>query len=249
MTNNNDPDNLFLNAPGPAPWYTRKGVVHIDGFEWTDLSGRFPGHYKTALSGPDGVVLVLNMYNTVMKVNEESLLVWHQRAKYTDQISPDVHLYMISPPQMPSIESVLPEVLGRMDRNNSVIALARGYETSIRLHTDVVEEDMYAEFPDAMRVMDEVLILCSSSGAQNRKGAVVDLALMVVRPKESKYRLYPQDWFNSAGLDFGYQWVTRVVRHPRTGRIHGEGIRIPPFELNEDMCTLHEAWGTHPRSE
>jgi hypothetical protein len=55
---------------------------------------------------------------------------------------------------------------------------------------------------------------------------------------KSRYSLYPQDWFNSSNLDFGYQWVTRVVRNAETGRVHGEGFRIEPFVLDETLRQL-----------
>jgi len=74
----------------------------------------------------------------------------------------------------------------------------------------------------------------------------VDLALLVAHPRTSSYRLYSQDWFNSLDLDFGYQWVTRVARHPETGRVHGDGIRIHPFVLDDLLRGLAEKWAPYP---
>lgn len=44
---------------------------------------------------------------------------------------------------------------------------------------------------------------------------------------------YPQDWFNKGDADFGYQWITRAIRNPKTNLIEGQGIRISDFVLDE----------------
>jgi hypothetical protein len=80
------------------------------------------------------------------------------------------------------------------------------------------------------------LILCHSSAIEESpRGERSNLALLVAKPRTGIYELYPQDWFNSAGLDYGYQWVTRVARDPKSGRIHGEGFRIRPFVLDDTL--------------
>jgi len=49
---------------------------------------------------------------------------------------------------------------------------------------------------------------------------------------------YPQDWFNKSNADFGYQWITRVIRNPKTNLIEGQGIRISDFVLDETCKQL-----------
>jgi hypothetical protein len=78
--------------------------------------------------------------------------------------------------------------------------------------------------------------LCHSSGVDD--SSVADrsnLALLVARPSDGSYQLFPQDWFNHAGLDYSYQGVTRVARDRATGWIHGEGTRIDPFILDDTL--------------
>jgi hypothetical protein len=79
-------------------------------------------------------------------------------------------------------------------------------------------------FPDVMREAAELLVLAAPELDQ--------LALYVVSVANGRIEVYPQDWFNRANLDYGYQWVTRVAREPATGRIVGEGFRIEPFVLD-----------------
>jgi hypothetical protein len=80
------------------------------------------------------------------------------------------------------------------------------------------------------------VILCHSSGVEHSPVAdSSNLALLVARPADGSYEHFPQDWFNHGGLDYTYQGVTRVARDPATGRIHGEGVRIDTFVLDDTL--------------
>jgi len=106
------------------------------------------------------------------------------------------------------------------------------------LNTGVIGEDITAAFPKELQTLEELLILCNSSAVSRPEGMSAGLALLVARPRQGIFRIYPQDWFNDADLDFGYQWVTRVARDPETGRVFGEGFRIAPFELDDTLCNV-----------
>ncbi len=125
-----------------------------------------------------------------------------------------------------------------METDGTRLALSGEPAAAIDLNTGVVGEDTIAVFPKELQAIEELLILCNSSAVTRPEGMNVGLALMVARPKQGMLRIYPQDWFNFADLDFGYQWVTRVARNPSTGRVSGEGFRIDPFELDDTMCNV-----------
>ena len=84
-------------------------------------------------------------------------------------------------------------------------------------------------------------MLCRSSAAGAEGPDHSNLTLIVARPADGSYTLYPQDWFNAGGFDYGYEWVTRVARDPRTGKVHGDGIRIGPFVLDATLRHLERA--------
>jgi hypothetical protein len=58
-------------------------------------------------------------------------------------------------------------------------------------------------------------------------------SIILLKPNDNTIFNYPQDWFNMSDADFGYQWITRAIIDPGTGLIHGQGIRIGDFILNE----------------
>ena len=89
------------------------------------------------------------------------------------------------------------------------------------------------KFPNAFADVGEILVLSAPQPNQ--------LCLWIVDTRSARVSVFPQDWWNRADLDFGYQWVTRVARDPNTGKIVGEGIRIQPFVLDSSCRELEAA--------
>jgi hypothetical protein len=237
----NQSSDLFDGVPGPTPWYVRAGTTAVEGFTWQQTRGRawkdatessqLAG--KTLLVGEDGIVAVFDFENWIMRLDDSTLLVWNQ-----GKAAPSVRLVAFRPGPLPPFEADVEEIARRMHASGSRMELAVQPLASCALSATVIDEDVAAEFPQELHQLEELLILCHSPAIPKIPGMQVDLALLVARPAQGVFRLYPQDWFNAADLDFGYQWVTRVVRNPRTGHIHGEGIRIAPFELDESQRRL-----------
>jgi hypothetical protein len=57
--------------------------------------------------------------------------------------------------------------------------------------------------------------------------------MLLIKPESGWVFNYPQDWFNKSNCDFDYQWITRAIRDPKTNLIHGQGIRLSDFVLDE----------------
>ena len=247
MSDQNAPDKLFDRAPGPSPWYlipntswyTGTYSPTVDGYFWQSAElNHIAAGGKTLLVGADGPVAILNYYNYVMALNESMLLIWNQARRTTD-VSPtsSVRLLVIEPSRLRPLHNDLNSLYERMNAQSEFLALGGNAYAEICLSTTKVNDDLTAQFPAQLQSVDELLILCHSSDIPSDRGSV-DLALLVAHPRLSHYRLYPQDWFNHSDMDFGYQWVTRMVRNPETGFVHGEGIRIAPFILDDSLRDL-----------
>jgi hypothetical protein len=237
-------ENFFEGVPGPTPWYSKPGDSPVDGFHWEQEREKSPSGGLTFLVGSEGVVAVLNFYNYVMTLDSSTLLIWNQGIERESQGTAPVHLVVIRPTLLTSFGADLETAVSRMGRAGpeARLAFAEPQPISMYLNTDVAGEDISAVFPRELQAMDELLILCDSSAIPPRADGIhANLALLVAKPKESSYRLYPQDWFNSADFDFGYQWITRVARDPQTGRVRGEGIRIAPFQLDDTLRNIVKA--------
>jgi hypothetical protein len=181
------------------------------------------------------VVAVLGFYNYVMKMDSSTLLIWNQRGGTELEGTQPVDLVVIRPSLLSTFGGGLAKETQQMDETGARLALSDPPAASISLKTGVIGADVRFTFPKELEAIEELLILCHSSAISVQGDTNANLALLVAQPKQSTIRLYPQDWFNSANLDFGYQWVTRVARNPETGRVHGEGFRIDPFELDDTL--------------
>jgi hypothetical protein len=75
--------------------------------------------------------------------------------------------------------------------------------------------------------LDEVLLVADGSDPN-----VAAYLVYVWRPRLGQVEVLPQRWFTARDFDLGYEWITRVARDPKTGRLIGDGTRIAPFELD-----------------
>ena len=229
---------LFNGVPGPAPWYVRPGSPIVEGFEWQQTTALFPRRGKTLLVGSAGVVAVIDFYVCAKVIDRSNLLAWYQPRRQGKEEGKPVWMTVFQPRLMTPFDSELSLLEEKMGRAESPLLLSQEPQAKVELTTTRIEEDLPVSFPEELKLLDELLVLCRSSAIDHRADMKVDLALLVANPQLNTFRLYPQDWFNSADLDFGYQWVTRVVRNPKTGHVHGEGFRITPFQLDDSLCQL-----------
>ena len=176
-----------------------------------------------------------------MMLDESSLLIWYQSATGIAAPPTPVRLLVLEPNSLSVLGSQLDSLYERMNAECQPLIIGGHPCEEMTLTTINVGDDLNSDFPGRLQAIDELLILCQTSATKvpsGRQGS--NLALLLAHPKQARYRLYPQDWFNSGAVDYGYQWVTRIVRDPRTGQIHGEGFRIAPFVLDHSMSPTAE---------
>lgn len=225
-------------APGPSPWFLRDQQNAPLGFTWCSAGNDAASSGKTLLVGQFGPVAILGFYNYVMLLDEETFVVWHQQYVESGKTAP-VLMTVLRPSALPPLLGKLESVYKLMDEQK--ISLHYGGEalSVASIATSEALELCDVLFPPEVRHIPELLVLCHSSVAEATPSwESGDLALMVASPPDSTVRLYAQDWFNKGGMDFGYQWVTRVARDPKTRRVHGEGVRISPFILDSSLRQL-----------
>lgn len=235
MTEGGRAAGILAAAPGPSPWYVGDGHPPVPGFTWRAAgdSGNTAG--ATLLSDAEGVVLILDFYNYVLPLDPDTLLVWHQAHVEEGPTAPVV-LRVLRLSSLRPLEADI-EALCRSMREREEPLVASGPPVCEHgLPTTVAGEPRRLSFPEPLDRLEELLILCHSSGVEDMPNwERHDLALLAASPREGRFELYPQDWFNHGDYDYEYQWVTRVARDPRTDRIHGDGIRISPFVLDESL--------------
>jgi hypothetical protein len=237
-TAGDNPGGLFDDVPGPTPWYLAPTTRTVKGFRWQPAGDTPLSSGKTLLVGSDGPLVVLNFYNYVMMLDESSLLIWHQQWSEGSPTQP-VRLLVVHPNRLTPLAGDLDCLYETMNDHRLPIILGGEPTAGMSLETHNCTDEVRTEFPKQTHSANELLILCKSSGIPTGVvGERSNSALLVAHPRQSMYRLYPQDWFNSGGHDYAYEWVTRVVRSSRTGQVHGEGMRIGPFILDDTLRKL-----------
>jgi hypothetical protein len=232
---------ILDNAPGPSPWYLRSGSPAVPGFEWRGISQSSRAAGAIVLAGRKGTVLILDFHNYVVLLDPDTLLIWHQHGLIDSGPTPPVMLRVFRLSELRPLQGDLETLCASMRHAGAPLASSGSPLFEFPIPTTVASRRFQLVFPEELRRLSELLILCHSSGVEESPPPDrSNLAILVARPREGTYQLYPQDWFNSAKLDYGYQSVTRVARDPRTGRIHGEGFRIEPFVL--DKTLRHARW-------
>ena len=187
------------------------------------------------LSSARGKLLILDFHNYVLPLDPDTLLVWHQCSVPTGPTAP-VCLRVFRLPDLRPLEGDLEDLGATMRRAETPFAALGGPSCAHDIPTTVAGQRITQRFPEPLSRCQELLILCHSSGVEDSPAADrSNLALLVARPGDGSYELFPQDWFNHAGLDYTYQGVTRVARDPATGRILGDGVRIDPFVLDDTL--------------
>jgi hypothetical protein len=152
-----------------------------------------------------------------------------------DTLTSPVHFLILDPRTLKPLNH-LESLYQSMNSSRKPILLGGSPSFEFDLATTKVGDDIIAEFPVELNALDELLLFCKSSAIGIADGwSKANLALLVANPRASTYRLCPQDWFNGGSFDYGYQWATRVFRDPVTKQVHGEGIRIGSFVLDDSL--------------
>lgn len=224
---------LFKSPPGPSPWYLRGQAAGVRGYRWQDA-----GEAADATAGVVMLVrgttpvLLLDFYNYVAGIGEGRLLVWHQPRDYK-RSSPPIVLRVFRCADLPPLGANVSTQCKAMRKKHASFVAGVPPVVECEIPTTIVDRQRTFECPEEIRHLDELLLLCRSSGIG--KPFRGNLAMAVVRPADGTYQLFPQDWFNDGPWDYGYEWVTRVARNPKSGRIHGDGIRIGAFVLDKSL--------------
>ncbi len=213
-------------AVGPSPWYVatfpelKAGFKHK--FEWRHLGEKGKYSFLVALANlqeTGKVKLVLNSYVRPFLLEPGWLGLWYVQ-KGT------LILDCLSVADLPSfsLEELPADFKGSAAAYFSLgLPLAR-----VAIPLSLREGVHEIRFPDEFTSLDELLVVVPSVGGNYA------YAVMALEPAASQVKVYPQKWFTKEKFDLGYEWITRVTRDPKTGKMYGDGIRIGIFELTDD---------------
>jgi hypothetical protein len=228
---------LLESTPGPSPWYLQgRGPNFTTKFgetAWVS-AGKDPHTTgKTVLQAEQQNLAIFDFQYWISSQNGK-LLSWNQSYQSEKQQTTHPVIIRLFDPSLFQPVDFLDEVCLKMSAEKQTIHFNGGQLVKFEIPTGVAGEIRRLTFPEAISKIDELLIPCQSSGISYEDVIRPNFGLMIARPSKGNFEIIPQDWFNTAPLDFGYQWVTQFARHPKTGKIVGGGIRIANFVLSKN---------------
>ena len=245
---------IIETAPGPSPWYLNPSVARIESqrgtWEWMPYKrvgarDSSPLVGKTLLRSPDeSVLVILDFQCYVQPLERRRFLVWTvESTKWKVPSKKTFFVFRIlDADQLQPISDPV-AACEEMKQAGINVYTAGGEIARFTMTTDLEEGFLRIPFPDAIHTLPEILLLGHSTAIKKDPNQM-GLCIYSAWPAAGTVEVFPQDWFNHADYDFGYQWVTRVARDPITRRIFGEGIRLGGFVLEETNRSI-ERWVHH----
>lgn len=185
---------------------------------------------------PGATVLALNTYCRPFAVGASRLGVWCPEAPSVFTGKPYIRLLCFDPEGLEKFP--LEDVAGWFKQSNERIYSATAPLAEFDISSQLPPGEHAIEVPAEFREADELLIISPLPAVSKEDPAC---AIVKLDARSGRLQVLPQRWFTGAQFDTGYQWITRVVCDPLTGRMIGEGIRMKRFELSADGCGL-ERW-------
>jgi len=225
-------------TPGPSPWYLREEKIRINtpeglwAWEFYD-SPTFSG--LSRLQSPQGETVLFVDFNCyVQPLPDGRLLVWYEIGR---QIAFTI-LDLVALVPFKDHLKIAAEMRNLKKRIWFQEGLPQTYNVPTVLREGTHPLSPPAEFAD----LPELLVLADFGPvdtASNHSDRMYR-AIFAFDFKSRRVTVLPQKWFNEGKYDFGYQWIARVQREPKTGQIIGEGIRLGNFLLDPSGTQIQE---------
>jgi hypothetical protein len=219
--------NVFTEAPDPNP-PARK----LDSeFRWENKG--LPEKYGKNYLFKKNQILLINSGAPFYVLSETELLFWYQEKAQNKSPSSALRMLVVDLLKLAPITDNLNRVVKNMNDEGKTLYFLGDSQTACELSTTTIDKPMAYSFPKPIAYLNEILVPCHSSAiGEHNYYDKANLALLIIQPSKSRYQIFPQDWFNNGAFDFMYQGITNFERNLKTGKIHGEGSRIPPFILD-----------------
>lgn len=233
-------EEYLMQLPGPSPWALRANSPIWEGYKWESVEKVKGADGNTLLLNKEGrAVLVLGFMNYVMKLVDFEILIWRQGEERGANSSP-VKFIVLDLNKIRPIVRDLKDVYQSEAFKTGGIYFEGPSEIQFEVSTLVVNEDIDSQFPDKLKPLGELFVLCDSTGIHEFHWGGGNRGLMLLNLSENKFHIYPLEWFNKGSFDFGYQWITKIGREPETGAIVGAGVRIGEFVLKPDFSGIKQ---------
>ena len=229
---------LIEKAVGPAPWYwqTFPEVTGASGkkYIWRYHGEAGPVGYLVTLNlrqSPDTAVLALNSSCRPFPIGDRQFGVWCEEQPFSRGEKPYVRVMSFDPDALAPFP--LEDVAGWFKQSNDKVYAATAPSADFEIACGLAPGAHTVAIPEAFREAGE-LLMPTNRRPQDR-GFDARTVIYVVRAQDQIVDVLPQKWFQEK-FDGVYEWLARVTRDPSSGRLLGDGLRVPAFELADNGC-------------
>jgi len=236
-----------FDPPGPSPWYLRgKKIKTTAGvLTWSDYGNHRVLAGVSRLQNPEAEdIMLLDFCCYIHPLEDDRALLWYEHTRNSDNptANPIVHFDIIDLCTLSPIAH--PEMEAERMRKEKLHCVFQNIPHPEFTYFSTIPHGLHdlANVPQAFTQIKETLVLADycPEGKTSNNFDQMCRAIFVFDFVSARVNVLPQDWFNKGNYDFGYQWITRVTRDSKTGRILGEGIRLGFFRLDETGRTIEE---------
>ena len=229
-THSEEEDLLDKKAPYLVPYYidfkNNSPKLVKDGEE---LIWKFKEkYYSSSLYDKEGKQLTFFADRPYIHLseNKDKFIIWRRSDKEdTNSCTINISLY--------ATKDLQPISKGLIGENKSIINALPQAQTTLSLSGENLQ--FKVDLPQEFKEFGEFLIVAEIPRlyTEGQANYSQNTAIISVDTINNLITVYPQDWFNKDGYDYGYQWITRAVRNSQNGKILVSGIRISVYELDE----------------
>lgn len=233
----NEFERVLESVVGPAPWYWKTFPVLETGgktFLWNFLGQKGPLADLVTLHEKEKQepLLILNTYVRPFHANGGFLGLW-----YPVHDQKELHITFLDLAHLRPIDR-FEETAMNFRNSRTLLLYSSPVAEKIKIPEGLPAGDHKISSSKCASELPELLMLVSNSTDSRQSDSVPAMSIYSWQPATGDLKVLPQKWFTGRTMDLGYQWITRVARNPADSRLIGDGIRIPPFALNNDGTDL-----------
>lgn len=186
----------------------------------------------TVLKSQNGEILLVLRYATyVLMFDDSKKMILYDKPHYETSVL--IHLLSVD-----DLKPVSVDQLNNFIKNDSE-SRPMIFFNSPKAQTEVIDllknqTQITHNFNESYCQFDELLLVQNVKWLKEIPENLNDTAIIRLLPRKNLVQIIPQNWFNQdEKIDFEYQWITLVGRNVENRQIHGFGIRLGNFILDE----------------
>jgi hypothetical protein len=232
----------FDKAPFLSPWYFSEDKPRLikggQKMKWKFID-KIKDEYVGVIALIDNsndIFGFLNTYNYIHAAKDASkFLIWN-RATKIDTLNPCVTMHLYDTTTITKLGNSDDTILEYF-KTKKLFHFSNAPIATVKYFIEPEVKENRFSFPNEFKIFDPFLVVAEYEGLYNGSRELGGTLILEFLPKRDIINCYKQDWFNKGKTDFGYEWITRAIRY-NDGLIHGQGIRISEFILDETGCQL-----------